>query len=93
MALIAQTVPQQLRLRLGEPIANWDAHHFAKDLLRALDGDIRVSGDTIIVTYYNAPNVEHLRAHYEHLPEKLRAEQVDPRIPWLYDFELDFRFR
>ena len=21
------------------------------------------------------------------------AEQIDPRIPWLYDFKLDFRFR
>ena len=22
-----------------------------------------------------------------------RAEKVDPRVPWLYGFELDFRFR
>ena len=38
-------------------------------------------------------NVERLRDHYEHLPEKLRAQNVNPRIPWLYDFKLDFRFR
>ena len=25
--------------------------------------------------------------------KKLRAEHIDPRIPWLYDYELDFRFR
>ena len=24
---------------------------------------------------------------------KLRAERIDPRVPWLYGFELDFRFR
>jgi len=93
MALIAQTVLYQLRTRLGEPFASWEAGHFSKALLQGLDGDLRVIDDTIIVTYYNAPNVELLRAHYEHLPRRLQAENIDPRIPWLYNFKLDFRFR
>jgi hypothetical protein len=93
MALIAQTVVHQLRSRLGEPISGWDARHLAQSFFQGLDGDIRVSDDTIIVTYYDAPNVERLRNHYENLPEKLLAQNVNPRIPWLYDFKLDFRFR
>ena len=93
MALLAQTVIHQLRARLGDPVSTWDASHLAHAFFLGRDGDVRVAHNTIIVTYYNAPNVEHLRTHYEHLPEKLRAEHVDPRIPWLYDFELDFRFR
>jgi hypothetical protein len=93
MALIAQTVVHQLRSRLGEPISGWDARHLAQSFFQGLDGDIRVSDDTIIVTYYDAPNVERLRDHYENLPEKLLAQNVNPRIPWLYDFKLDFRFR
>ena len=93
MALLAQAVIHQLRSRLGEPASTWEASHLAHDFFLGLDGDVRGAHNTIIVTYDNAPNVEHLRKHYEHLPEKLRAEQVDPRIPWLYDFELDFRFR
>src|SRR5271157_6165421 len=47
----------------------------------------------IIVTYYNATDADELREHYENLPAKLRAESIDPRVPWLYGFELDFRFR
>jgi len=93
MALIAQTVLHQLRARLGEPISGWDASHLAHSFFQGLDGDIRVTDDTIIVTYYDAPNVERLRDHYENLPEKLLAQNVNPRIPWLYDFKLDFRFR
>ena len=93
MALVAQAAICQLRRRLGEPFAQWDASHLAKSLLGGLDGDIRVSGDTIIVTYYNAPNAERLRQHYENLPDKLKSENVDPEIPWLYNFKLDFRFR
>ena len=53
----------------------------------------RVGHDTILVTLYNAPQVEQLRKHYERLPDKLAAEQVDPRVPWLYGYKLDFRFK
>jgi hypothetical protein len=34
-----------------------------------------------------------LQKHYENLPHILEHENVDPRIPWLYNFKLDFRFR
>jgi hypothetical protein len=93
LALIAQAATHQLRQRLGQPLWGWDAEHLAKDLLGGLDGDVRVRDDTIVVTYYNAPNVERLPHHLEHLPEKLRREGIDPRIPWLYDLKLDFCFR
>lgn len=93
MALLAQTVIHQFRRRLGTPYESWDARHPATDIFRGLDGDIRVRGETIVVTYYNAPNVEQLRNQYEGLPAKLQAEGVDPRIPWLYGFQLDFQFK
>jgi hypothetical protein len=27
------------------------------------------------------------------LPEKLEAEGVNPKVPWLYNFKVDFRFK
>jgi hypothetical protein len=93
MALLAQAALHQLRQRLGPPFLQWDACHFAKDLFGRIEGDLRVHRDTVVVTYYNAPNAKLLRAHYEQLPKKLEAEGVDPRLPWLYNFKLDFRFR
>jgi len=93
MALIAQAAIQQLRCRLGEPYSGWDATHLAKSLLGGLEGDIRVCDDTIVVTYYNAPDAGQLRYHYEGLPDRLQSEHIDPHIPWLYGFKLDFRFR
>jgi hypothetical protein len=93
LALIAQAVIHQLRVRVGDPVNRYDAKHLAKDLFLGLDGDVRVSQDTIIVTYYNAPNADRLRAHYERLPEKLAQAHISPQIPWLYGFHLDFRFR
>ena len=93
LALLAQGVLHQLRQRLGPPFDHWQAGHLAEKLLRGLDGDIRVWQDTIVVTYYNAPEADKLRQHYEGLPQKLQSEGVDPRIPWLYNFKLDFRFK
>jgi hypothetical protein len=93
MALIAQAAIDLLRKRLALPAVNWDSEHLAKAYFTGLEGDVRVEAGTIIVTYYNAPDVDKLRTHYENLPAKLRSEKIDPRIPWLYGFELDFRFR
>jgi hypothetical protein len=33
-----------------------------------------------------------LRQPYENLPDKLQQEGIEPTLPWLYDFKLDFRF-
>jgi len=92
-ALFAQAAIHQFRERLGDPFNTWDAEHLATHVFRGLEGDIRVTGDTIVVTYYNAPNQQRLQSQYENLPAKLQAQNTDPRIPWLYGFKLDFRFR
>lgn len=93
MALIAQAACFMMRQRLGSPIDQWDAPHLAKDFFRGLEGDIRVQHDTIVVTYYNVPNPDLMKKHYEKMPEKLCSEGIKPTIPWLYDFKLDFRFK
>jgi len=93
MALLAQAAISMMRQRIGPPIAEWDAEHMARDLFLGLEGDIRVKHDTVIVTYYNAPNPELMKSHYENLPDKLTSEGIRPTIPWLYDFKLDFRFK
>jgi hypothetical protein len=93
LALLAQALIHQFRQRIGAPFKSWDAIHLAKAVFSGLEGDVRVQEDTILVTYYNAPNTSLLRHHYEQLPDKLQAEGVNPRIPWLFNFKLDFRFK
>lgn len=93
LALIAQAATFQLKKKLPSPYKNWTAQHLADSVFRGIDGDLRVKDDTIIVTMYNVPESLNLRQHYENTPEKLLREGFDPRIPWLYDFKLDFRFK
>jgi hypothetical protein len=93
LALLGQAIIHQLRRRLGAPYQQWDSPHFARDFFTGLEGDIRVERDTIVVTYYNAQGAAQWKHHFENLPEKLEQEKVNPRIPWLYNFKLDFRFK
>jgi len=93
MALLAQAALHQFRQRLDEQTSSWDAAHVANDILRGLQGDVRVHGQRLLVTYYNASKIAQCRDQFEHLPERLQREGIDPRIPWLCDFELDFRFK
>jgi hypothetical protein len=94
MGLIAQAAIAQLRKRLTPPTRTWDAKHMATAYLGGLEGDVRVvEGDRILVTYYNAPDADRLKEHYEDMPAKLRAEKIDPRVPWLYGFQIDYCFR
>lgn len=93
MALLAQAVIYQLRQRLGAPFNQWDSLHLARDLFTGLEGDVRVHQDTVLVTYYNAPQAQTWKAHFENLPHRLQQEGVDPRVPWLYNFKIDFRFK
>lgn len=92
LSMIAQGATYQLRRKMPSPYENWDARHLATDILALSDGDVRVKSDTIIVTFYGKP--DHINENdYIHLPEILKREKINPKIPWLYDFKLDFRFK
>jgi len=93
MGLIPQALIYQLRQKLPSAMKNWAAQTLAERWFSNMEGDIRVHDDTIIVTYYNALVDENFKEHYKNLPIKLAAEGIDPRVSWLYDFKVDFRFK
>lgn len=93
MALIGQAAMYQLRKNLPEPYKKWTAGHLAKTIFTRMDGDIRVNRDTIVVTIYDAPEELKLEENYTQLPRKLASKGINPEIPWLYNFKLDFEFK
>lgn len=93
LALLAQAATYELRRQLPTPYNRWNAIHLAEAVLSRIDGDIRVKDDTIIVTCYDAPKELNLQENYSNLPAKLMSEGINPQVPWLYNFKLDFRFK
>ncbi len=93
LALLAQAATYQFRQKLPKPYNRWNSTHLADAVFAKTDGDIRVKDDTIIITCYNAPKELNLHNHYQNLPAKLISEGINPKVPWLYDYKLDFRFK
>lgn len=93
LAMITQAAIHQLRTKLPEPYKTWNAQSLADHFFNGIDGDIRVHNDTIVVTFYNAPNSVEWKNKYQNLPAILQNEHIKPNIPWLYNFKLDFRFK
>jgi hypothetical protein len=56
------------------------------------EGDVRRRDDPMLITSHHAPSAELLRQRSEGLPAKLAAAGVAPRVPWIDDLKLDFRF-
>ena len=49
--------------------ASYPLHnHLGDEEIYVLEGDVRVEAKTLTVTYYNAPDVDKVREHYENLP-------------------------
>ncbi len=91
MAMLAQAATYELRKNLTDDYKKWNARHLANEVLGWNDGDISVKGDTIVVSFYGSSEYIN-KDEFINLPEKLIQNNINPRIPWLYDFKLDFRF-
>lgn len=93
LALIAQAATYQLRQKLPKPYKIWTAEHLANSVFRGIEGDLRVIDDTILVTFYGFPESFSIKNYYQNLPDKLISDGIDPRVPWLYNFKINFRFK
>ena len=93
LALIAQAAEFQFRNKLPKPYSQWTAKHTAQELFTSMEGDVRIKDDTIIVTYYKDHQNLGIQQHYENLPAILEKEGINPKIPWLFDYKLDFKFK
>ena len=93
LALLAQAATYELRKKMPKPYSRWNSIHLADAVFSKMDGDIRVKDDTIIVTCYNAPKELNLQNNYQGLPAKLISEGINPKMPWLYEYKLDFKFK
>lgn len=93
LALLAQAATHQLKIKLPYEYGKWSAKSLADNVLTNLDGDIRVEKNKIVVTYYGDHKKLNLQNHYSDISNQLTKEGICPKIPWLLDYELEFRFK
>ena len=93
LALLAQAATHQLKSKLPKPYSQWTAASLSEKVLTNMEGDIRVKDDKIIVTYYKDHEQLGLRDNYHNISQQLVNKGVSPKIPWLFDYKLEFLFK
>lgn len=93
MALLAQAAAYRFRQNLPKPYSQWTAASLADKALANMEGDIRVKDDYIIVTYYRDHERLNIKDKYTNISTVLENEGVSPKIPWLFNYKLAFRFK
>jgi hypothetical protein len=93
LALLAQAATHQLKIKLPQPYSQWSAASLAEKVLTNMEGDIRVKDDKIIVTYYRDHEPLGLKNIYHNFNQQLENKGVSPKIPWLFDYKLEFLFK
>lgn len=93
LALLAQAATHQLKNKLPDEYKTWTAKSLADNVLANLDGDIRVEKNKIVVTYYGDHKKLNLKTKYTEISKQLKQEGIDAKIPWLLNYELEFRFK
>jgi hypothetical protein len=92
LAMIAQAALYQFRKKLNRDYKKWNAEHLSNEIFAWSDGDIRANGDTIIITFYGNP--KHINPQdYINMPAKLKEQGLNEKVPWLFNYKIDFRFK
>jgi hypothetical protein len=93
LALLAQAATHQLKSKLPQPYSQWSAASLAEKVLTNMEGDIRVKDDKIIITYYKDHEPLGLKNIYANIDQQLENQGISPKIPWLFDYKLQFNFK
>lgn len=65
---------------------------FYREVLKDLGAYVKLREDTIVVTFDLFDHQYLLEPIFRDIEEKLKEHRVDPRIPWLSNYKLDFGF-
>ncbi len=93
LALLAQAATYRFRQNLPSPYSQWTAANLADQALANMEGDVKVKDDCIVITYYKDHEKLGIKEQYENISTVLENEGVSPKIPWLFDYKLAFRFK
>lgn len=93
LKLLAYNIFSAFRSDLGGSFARMQPESFYQNFLRHVQGKVQLEKEEIVVTLYGHPHQELLAPRFHRLKEKLQSKGVDPRIPWLNNYPVRFRFK
>ena len=92
LRLLAFQVFDNFRNDLGAPYNRKTAKIIHREFIDGVQGQIQLKGDTIMIKIFGFEHEAAAASIFTNLENKLRSTNVDPRIPWLGNRKLAFKF-
>jgi len=92
LKLLAFNVLDNFRHDLGPEYSHKTPDLIYREFVDGVQGRVQLTGDTIIVNVYGFEREHAVAPILTNLEAKLKKANVDPRIPWLGDRRLEFKF-
>ena len=92
LRLLASNVLDNFRNDLGPEYSHKTPDLIYREFVDGVQGRVQLTGDTIIVNVYGFKHELAVASIMTNLDTKLKKANVDPRIPWLGNRRLEFKF-
>jgi len=93
LRLIAYHLIDNFRMNLGSPFARMTPELIHRHFIQGVQGKVQLKKEQIHIDIYGFRHQAVVRNIFTNLEEKLVAQQIDPRVPWLNGYKLHFEFK
>jgi hypothetical protein len=92
LRILAFNALDNFRNDLGSEHSHKTPETIFREFINGVQGRVELRGDKIIVNVYGFQQDKTVAAIMNNLESKLEKSNVDPRIPWLGNRKLEFKF-
>jgi len=93
LKLVSFHLVDNFRRNLPTPFANMKPESIYQTFINGVQGKIQLKRDKVHIDIYGFQHRDAVAPLFQRLSEKLAAQNIDPRCPWLNDHALNFCFK
>jgi hypothetical protein len=93
LKLVSFHLVDNFRKNLPRPFSTMKPESIYQHFIQGVQGKVQLKKDEIHVDIYGFQHRDMVAALFNNLQQKLSAQQIDPRCPWLNDRPLSFSFK
>jgi len=93
LRLVAYHLVDNFRMNLDSPFAKMTPELIHRHFIQGVQGKVQLKKEQIHIDIYGFRHQAAVRNIFTNLEEKLVAQRIDPRVPWLNGYKLHFEFK
>lgn len=93
LKMVSFHLDDNFRMNLPKPFSTMKPESIYQHFIQGVQGKVQIKKDKLHVDIYGFQHRDVVAALFENLEQKLIAQKIDPRCPWLNDHVLSFSFK